>query len=79
MDKKTWIILGVLVVGVGALLGISIWQGKSERISYNDYEVFAINEASDDTGGYAENVEGSLDAPVVMYQYGTINAPPVPQ
>lgn len=70
MDKKTWIILGVLIVGVGALLGISIWQGKSERANYSDYDAFAINAASDDTGGYAENVEGSLDAPVIMYQYG---------
>lgn len=70
MDKKTWIILGVLIVGVGALLGVSIWQGKASRANYTNYDAFAINEPSEETGNYAENIEGNPDAPVVIYQYG---------
>lgn len=70
MDKKTWVILGILVVGVSALIGVSIWQSKSERTNYSSYEAFAINQANDDTGNYAENIEGNPNAPVIMYQYG---------
>lgn len=70
MDKKTWIIIGVLIVGVGALLGISIAQSKTSRIDYSNYNHQSIIAADENSGNYAENIEGPLDAPVKIYEYG---------
>lgn len=70
MDKKTWIVLGVIVLGVGALLSISIMQSKSERIDYSGYDHNQIIAANEDNGNYEENIEGSADAPVKIYEYG---------
>ncbi len=70
MDKKTWIIIGALVLGVGALLGISIVQSKAQRIDYSGYNHQSIIAADENTGNYAENIEGSPDAPVIIYEYG---------
>lgn len=70
MDKKTWIIIGVLVIGVGTLLGISIAQGKAARADYSNYDHHSIVAADENTGGFAENIEGSADAPVIIYEYG---------
>ncbi len=70
MDKKTWIILGALVVCFGALISISVMQGKSAKSNYNAYDASTIVAANEDNGFLAENIEGNPDAPVVMYQYG---------
>lgn len=70
MEKKNWIIIGVIVVAVGTLLGISIAQSISSRTDYSNYDPFSVIAASDDTGNYPENIEGSPDAPVVIYEYG---------
>lgn len=70
MDKKTWVILGAIVLVVGALLGISIAQSKAQRIDYSRYDHTQIIAANDDNGNFAENIEGSADAPVIIYEYG---------
>ncbi len=70
MDKRTWIIIGVLVVGVGALLSVSIAQSKAGRVDYSGYEAAMVHEPNEDTGNFAENMDGSKDAPVIIYEYG---------
>lgn len=75
MNKKTWIIIGVLVVAFGALLGISIWQKNAEannitNLTSNIDNPFQILEANEASGNLPENIEGKPDAPVIIYQYG---------
>lgn len=69
MDKKTWIVIGVLIVGFGALLGITIWQKNSEKNSISA-DVSQIFEPSEASGNLPENIEGNADAPVIIYEYG---------
>lgn len=70
MDKKTGIIVGILVVAVGALIGISVWQTKTNRTDYSQYDHQTIIAASEDSGNLPENIEGKADAPVIIYEYG---------
>lgn len=74
MDKKTWVIIGVLVVAVGALIGVSSWQNSAEnkkpKYDYSSFDENSIIEPTDATGNLPENIHGSKDAPVVIYEYG---------
>ncbi len=70
MDKKTWIVIGVLVAGFASLIGISIWQGKASHVDYSKYEPYSIIAADENTGNLAENIDGNPDAPVLIYEYG---------
>lgn len=70
MDKKTGIIIGILVVAVGALIGVSVWQTKSNRTDYSQYDHQSIIAANEDSGNLPENIEGKADAPVIIYEYG---------
>ena len=69
MDKKTWVVIGVLAVGFLGLLGISIWQKNAEKPRI-DGETSQIFEASPESGNLPENIDGSPDAPVILYEYG---------
>lgn len=68
MDKKTGIIIGLLVVVFGAFVVWRLTQNTS--ISYRDYDLNAVIPASEDTGGLEELVEGDADAPVLIFEYG---------
>lgn len=70
MDKKTGIIIGILIVAVGALIGISVWQTKANRTDYSKYDHQTIIAASEDSGNLPENIDGNPDAPVIIYEYG---------
>lgn len=65
MDKKTWIIVGVLIVAFLGLVGISIAQS-----SVPQGEISMVYEPSDDNGGFGEMIDGDPDAPVKIYEYG---------
>lgn len=86
MNKKTGIIIGVLIAAFLALVGISMWQRNQEvadlgtysleevntiadSINYNDYDLTKIIKADANSGNMPENVNGSLDAPVVIVEY----------
>lgn len=70
MDKKTWIILGALIIGFGALLGVSIWQGNANRVDYSKYDVHNVIAADENNGNFGDLIEGDPDAPVKIYEYG---------
>lgn len=70
MDKKTWIILGILVIGFGALLGVSIWQGNSGRIDYNQYDTATVIAADENNGNFGDLIDGDPEAPIKIYEYG---------
>lgn len=65
MDKKTWVIIGVLVVAFLGLVGVSIAQNSAQQV-----EVAQVFEASEDNGGFGEMIEGDPNAPVKIYEYG---------
>ncbi len=65
MDKKTWIIVGVLIVAFLGLVGISIAQNT---IPQNDISM--VYEPSDANGNFGEMIEGDPNAPVKIYEYG---------
>lgn len=65
MDKKTWVIIGVLVVAFLGLVGVSIAQNSAQQV-----EVAQVFEASKDNGGFGEMIEGDPNAPVKIYEYG---------
>lgn len=65
MDKKTWVIIGVLILAFVGLVGISIAQN-----SVSQAEISVVHEPSDDNGGFGEMIDGDPDAPVKIYEYG---------
>jgi len=70
MDKKTWAILGVLVLGFGGLLGISIWQANSGKIDYDQYDTATVIAPDENNGNIGDLIDGNPDAPVKIYEYG---------
>lgn len=78
MEKKTWIILGVIVLAFGALVGVSLLQANSNKTpgtndteySVDDYNLAEIIEDTSHSGGYPEMIIGSPDAKVKIYEYG---------
>lgn len=70
MDKKTGIIIGVLVASFVALVGVSIYQSGRNPIDYEQYDLNTILEASEDSGGIGEMVMGDPDASVKIFEYG---------
>lgn len=69
MDKKNWIIVGVIIAAFAGLIGISIIQNRSV-IDYSQYDLNNIIPADENSGGLSENISGSADAPIVIYEYG---------
>lgn len=70
MDKKTGIIIGVLIASFVALIGVSIYQSGRNPINYDNYDFNTVIEASADSGGYEEMIMGNPDAPVKIFEYG---------
>ncbi len=69
MDKKTGVILAVIVVAFATLIGVSVWQGKS-GVDYSQYDLNAVIPADENSGGIAENIEGDPNAPILLFEYG---------
>lgn len=70
MDKKTGIIIGVVVAVFIGLIGISMYQGKQTPINYEQYDLHKVLEASEDSGEIGEMILGDPDAPVKIFEYG---------
>lgn len=90
MEKKTWIILGVIVLVFGGLIGISAIQansGKSPKddssYSVDEYDLGTVIEDTSNSGGIPEMISGNPDAPIKIFEYGdyqcTACAPMNPQ
>ena len=70
MDKKTGIIIGVLVASFVALIGVSIYQSGRNAVDYSQYDFDAVLEPSEDSGEIGEMIMGDPDAPVKIFEYG---------
>lgn len=89
MDKKTGIIIGVIIAAFAGLIGISLWQKSQptpEQTIYSEYKLSTIEDltkksdfssydlatiipASPASGNLPENIKGSADAPVIIFEY----------
>ncbi len=73
MDKKTWIVIGVIVLALGGLVGISLAQsGPANRVvpvEVQTSELAQIIPADERSGNLPENVEGDPNAPVKIFEY----------
>lgn len=65
MDKKTWIIIGVLVVAFAGLVGISVAQNSAQH-----EEISVVHEPNAENGNFGEMIDGDPNAPVKIYEYG---------
>lgn len=65
MDKKTWIIIGVLIAAFAGLVGVSIAQNSIPQA-----ELSSVHAPSADNGNFGEMIDGDPDAPVKIYEYG---------
>ncbi len=86
MDKKTWLIGGVIVAIFVAVGGFWAWQRQQEGNATKDYarepivelasaidltgkDLTKVQPASEQSGGLEENMVGSKDAKVFIYEY----------
>lgn len=91
MEKKTWFILGAIVLVFGALVGVSVLQANSRgtgsdddtNYSVDDYNLATVIEDTSHSGGIPEMIAGDPDASIKIYEYGdyqcTACAPMNPQ
>lgn len=70
MDKKTGIIIGVLIASFVALIGVSIYQNGRSTIDYDQYDLGAVLDANEESGEIGEMIVGNPDAPVKIFEYG---------
>lgn len=70
MDKKTGIIIGVLIASFVALIGVSIYQNGRSTIDYDQYDLGTVLDANEETGEIGEMIVGNPDAPVKIFEYG---------
>lgn len=68
MDKKTLAVIGILVIGILGLVGFSMLN--RDHFDYSKYDYNTIIPADEASGNLPENIEGSPDAPVILYEYG---------
>lgn len=68
VNKKTWIITGVVAAAVIGLISFAIVRNLNSHFTTDNHaQVFP---ASDANGNIAENIDGNPDAPVKIYEYG---------
>lgn len=71
MDKKTWIVIAVIVAIFGGLVAVTTIQRDSEMVDvdYDQYVAAEIIPASEASGDLAENIEGDPEAPILIFDY----------
>jgi len=70
MDKKTGIIIGVLIASFVALIGVSVYQSGRETVDYEQYDLGTVLEPTEESGEIGDLVMGDPDAPVKIFEYG---------
>ena len=62
MDKKTWIIIAIIIAVFAGLIGYGVTRPHDDPLAH-------IFPASEESGNLAENVEGNPDAPILIFEY----------
>lgn len=70
MDKKMiFVVLGIVAV-FAAVIGVSLWQSRSNPTDFEGYNLGEVIAADDQTGGFEEMIAGDKDAPIKIFEYG---------
>lgn len=72
MNKKTWIIFGILAV---AAVGGLIYTGSKNQLNVDDVKREQIIMASERNGNVEDHVLGSKDAKVLIFEYADFQCP----
>ena len=72
MNKKTWIIFGILAV---AAVGGLIYTGSKNQLNVDDVKREQIVMASERNGNVEDHVLGSKDAKVLIFEYADYQCP----
>ena len=70
MDKKTWIIFGVIVAAFVALIVFFNMSNKSNQIDVSGLDLAKVLAASTQSGQIGDHVQGKQDSKVVFIEYG---------
>jgi len=69
MDKKTGIIIGVIVAAFAVLIGATMFLNREEKVDYSKYNFEEVIPADEFSGNLPEMVVGNPDAPVKIFEY----------
>lgn len=74
MDKKTWAVIGAILLVFAGIVGISIWQNQGEShsvqtVNYDNYDIAKIIPADAQSGNIEEHVVGDPNAPILIFEY----------
>ena len=69
MNKVIKIVLGVFAVVLVVVIAKFIMDGNSNITNYADYDFNSIIGPTKDNGNIGDHVKGSVDAPVVIFEY----------
>ncbi len=72
MDKKTWIIFAVVVVGFLAAL---VYFSGGDKIDVANIDENSVLEASEQSGNIADRTYGKADSKVILLEYGDFQCP----
>lgn len=67
MNKKTWIIFGVICVAIFAVL---IYASRSQKVDVSGVDTGTVLAATPASGNIADHVYGKADSKVVLVEYG---------
>ncbi len=62
-------VVSIFVIAALCFLTFLVIKHDNEAVNFEDYVGTAIVAASEDTGGIAEHVRGSAEAPVIIHEY----------
>lgn len=72
MNKKSWIIFSILILGF--LVSLVIFSDDT-RLDVSTVDYSAVQEASDQNGNIADHVFGNVDSKVTLINYGDFQCP----
>lgn len=75
MNKRTWIIFVIIVVGIMTALVI-VSRNSSSRIDTGSISAGSVQVASDANGNIADHTSGKLDSKIILIEYGDYQCPP---
>lgn len=69
MDKKTGIIIGVIVAAFAVLIGATMFLNREQKADYSNYDLKEVIVANEFSGNLPEMIVGNPEAPVKIFEY----------
>lgn len=68
----------VIIAVVAAFIGLLAWSlanKKANEVDYDNYDLNAIIEGTEDNGNISDHIKGDKDAPVLIFEYADYQCP----